>query len=93
MSVDEAASAVGVTTTTLYVWRRRLSEARNNVEVTAPGIVQVRVQRSSERSTPVDGAPSRGGIVQHLSAGRWIEVTPTFDVDCLRRLIGLLETC
>ena len=93
VSVDEAATAVGVTTTTLYAWRRRLGVTPSSAEVTAPGLVQVRVQRSTERTTYANGSTSRAGVVLHLGAGRSVELTPTFDVDCLRRLIGVLEAC
>lgn len=93
VSVDEAATAVGVTTTTLYAWRRRLSATPGRVDVTTPGLVQVRVQRSGERTTLAHGTSSRAGVVLHLGAGRSVELTPMFDVDCLRRLIGVLEAC
>jgi len=93
VNVVEAANAVGVTTTTLYAWRRRLGVTPSSAEVTAPGLVQVRVQRSAERTMHASGSSSRAGVVLHLGAGRSVELTPTFDVDCLQRLIGVLEAC
>jgi transposase-like protein len=93
VSVDEAATAVGVTTTTLYAWRRRLGVAPCNAEVTAPGLVQVRVQRSADRTMHASGSSSRAGVVLQLGAGRTVQKTPTCDVDCLRRRIGVREAC
>lgn len=93
VSVVEAANAVGVTTTTLYAWRRRLGVTPSSAEVTAPGLVQVRVQRSPEWTMHANGSSSRSGVVLQLGDGRSVELAPTFDVECLRRLIGALEAC
>ncbi len=93
VSVDEAASVVGVTATTLYAWRRRLGPPAPAPDLPAPGLVRVRVRRSPE-SAPLETEKSpKAGILLHLGAGRSVEVASSFDVDALRRLIGALESC
>lgn len=93
VSVDEAAGLVGVTATTLYAWRRRLGPLAPAADVPAPGLVCVRVRRSPASAPPETEESSKAGIVLHLGAGRSIEVTPTFNVDALRRLVEALESC
>lgn len=88
MSVSEAADEVGVTPSTLYQWKRRLSPAPGDLQPTAPGLVQVHVT----------GAPDHFGeearsVVLRLGEDRSIEVPDGFDSSELARLIEVVVSC
>jgi transcriptional regulator with XRE-family HTH domain len=88
LSVAALAKELGVTATTLYQWRRRLSgKGRRRRARTGPtGLVEVTV----DRAAPGAGA---GTFVVRLAGDRRIEVPGTFEDVALRRLIAVLESC
>jgi transposase-like protein len=89
LSVAAMAKELGVTTTTLYQWRRRLSRKRSGrgSPRRAPrGLVQVVVDQDV---VPEDA----GNFVVRLASNRRIEVPPGFDDAGLRRLVEALESC
>ena len=88
MSVSEAADEVGITATTLYQWRRRLSAAPDVDLQPASGLVQVHVRRREEQ--PREAPRS---IVLRLGGDRSIEVPDGFDADELARLIEVVVAC
>ncbi len=83
LSVAEYAGRVGVTSATLYQWRRRLGE--DHGDRGGAKLVEVAVA----------GAECSGeAMVVRVSDGRRsIEVPRGFDDDDLRRLIAVLESC
>jgi len=91
----EYAGQLGVTATTLYQWRRRLSagdgprSARKTTETRRPALVEVIVDRGHPNDV---NAAGRCAIVR-LRGDRSIEVPRGFDGDDLRRLVTLLESC
>jgi transposase-like protein len=92
LSVREYARQLGVTATTLYSWRRRLSaggrrrSARAATETGRPGLVELVVDRSHA------GDAGQSTVVR-LRGDRRIEVPRGFDGDDLRRLVTVLESC
>lgn len=88
LSVAALAEELGVTTTTLYQWRRRLSGQRGGggVRPGPTGLVEVTVDRSSAASV-------RDGFVVRLGGDRSIEVPGVFEDADLRRLVAVLESC
>ncbi len=88
LSIAEYADELGVTPTTLYQWRRRLS-AEDAAEFETPrshGLVEV----------PLEDPPSDGKeapIVVRLNSGRYVELPRRFDDADLIRLIAILESC
>ncbi len=89
LSVAEYADELGVSSATLYQWKRRLS-AIDAAEFEAPtslGLVEVTIEdrpRSSSESAP---------LVVQLGSGRRVEVPRRFDDADLIRLISILESC
>jgi hypothetical protein len=92
LSVAEYARQLGVTATTLYDWRRRLSagtgsrSGRRSAETARPGLVEVVVDRTH-------AGDAGSCAVVRLVGSRSIEVPHGFDDDDLRRLVTLLESC
>lgn len=87
MSVAEYAERLGVSVTTLYLWRRRLGTGVRTVATSRPKLVEVTLARPTS-------APTTEGIVVRLCAGRRsIEVPRGFDAADLRRLVAALESC
>ena len=83
LSVCDYAERIGVTATTLYLWRRRLGQA---------GDVRDRVKLVEVAVAKAEGC--REALVVRLGDGRRsIEVPHGFDDDNLRRLIAVLESC
>lgn len=90
LSVADFAEELGVTATTLYQWRRRLSAARagdGRCQPSPKGLVEVTVD--SRRMAPGDTK----SYVVRLGAERSIEVPGTFDDAELRRLVTVIESC
>ena len=91
LSMAEYADELGVASTTLYQWKRRLC-VEDHAEFETPasfGLVEVSVEdRSSARSS--DDA---GHLVVRVGEGRCVEVPPRFDDAELMRLITVLESC
>jgi len=85
LSVAEFADQIGVTASTLYQWRRRLSSPDRGTGGAAPGLV--RVQVACEQEVPT------ASLVVRLRDGRGIEVPRGFDRAELSRLIEVLESC
>ena len=90
MSVAEAADEVGITATTLYQWKRRLSAAPGVDLQPASGLVQVHVRRSRRADQPREAGRS---VVLRLGEDRSIEVPDGFDADELARLIAVVVAC
>jgi transposase-like protein len=90
MSVAEAADEVGITATTLYQWRRRLSAmAAPDVDLQpASKLVRVHVRRREEQPRE-----ARRSVVLRLGGERSIEVPDGFDADELARLIPVVVAC
>lgn len=95
LAMAEYARQLGVTATTLYQWRRRLSagggrrSAGKATETARPRLVELVVERG-------DAAAAGGaGIcaVVRLGDSRSIEVPRGFDADDLGRLVRVLESC
>ncbi len=86
LSVAEYAGELGVTASTLYQWRRRISAQDGAEEPRSVGLVEVRVTdcSSSSSATP---------FVVRLGDGCSIEVPSGFDDAELKRLIRTLESC
>jgi transposase-like protein len=90
MSVAEAADEVGITATTLYQWRRRLS-ATPDVGLQPASeskLVRVHVRRREEQPRE-----ARRSVVLRLGGERSIEVPDGFDADELARLIPVVVAC
>ncbi len=89
LSVAEYADELGVSSATLYQWKRRLS-AEDTAEFETPrslGLVEVTIE-----DQPRVCAESSSIVVQ-LSGDRRVEVPRGFDDNDLVRLISLLESC
>ena len=91
LSVSEYAAGLGVTATTLYQWKRRLSARtpmrRRRVKRAEPGgLIQVSL---GER--PALEAPA--AFVVRLAGDRCVEVPSHFDDEALRRLLAVLDRC
>lgn len=89
LSVAMFAEVLGVTSATLYQWRRRLTQSDGGLREgrsVAGGLVEVTVDRDV---TPSDSVP----LVVRLGCARDIEVPRSFDESELRRLIAVLESC
>jgi transposase-like protein len=92
VSVTEYARRLGVTASTLYHWRGRLSAGggsrlRSGRRTAArPGLIEVVVDGEHAVDTI-------GCAVVRLGGSRSIEVPHGFDGDDLRRLVTLLESC
>ena len=94
LTLEEYARQLGVTATTLYQWRRRLSGGgggRSGSKATEPGprLVELVVNRADAKTA---GDLAMCAIVR-LGGSRSIEVPRGFDSDDLRRLVTLLESC
>jgi len=90
LSVAEAAEAIGVSSVTLYAWKRRLSELTEEATTpTGSGLIRVRIR---DLDDPV-GPSSRPPLVLRLGHGRAIEVPSGFDGDDLARLIAVATEC
>jgi transposase-like protein len=86
LSVAECAAQVGVSSWTLYQWRRRLA-APGNASGLPPRLIEVAISRE-------ESSPEAEGLTLHLDrGGRSVTVPRGFDTDDLRRLIGVLESC
>ncbi len=90
LSMAEYAEELGVTATTLYQWKRRLSaEEEDRAEYETPssmGLVEV----SLEGPSSSDNAEN---FVVRLDDGRCVEVPQRFNDAGLIRLLQLLESC
>ena len=89
LSMADYADELGVSSATLYQWKRRLS-AEDAAEFETPrslGLVEVTIEEQ-----PRTGAESSPIVVQ-LSSGRRVELPKGFDDSDLVRLISLLESC
>ncbi len=84
LSMAEFASRAGLSTWTLYEWRRRL--AGDAAGGASPRLVEVEV------ASPVPGGGGHLAAV-HLRSGHRIDVPADFHDAGLRRLIGVLESC
>lgn len=88
LSMADYADELGVTSATLYQWKRRLS-ADDAADFETPGslgLVEVAIEDST-RSGSVDP------IVVRLKHGRCVELPSRFDDDDLIRLLEILESC
>ncbi len=88
LSMADYADELGVTPTTLYQWRRRLS-ADVAAEFETPGSLGL-VEVSIEDRSP---AKAVDPIVVRLGRGRCVELPRRFDDDDLIRLLEILESC
>lgn len=88
LSVADYAADFGLTATTLYQWKRRLSaqSADASRSQRSTGLIQV----SLDRAPLADESP---GFVVRLADDRRVEVPVDFDGDALHRLLAVLETC
>lgn len=93
LSVAEYAEEIGLTASTLYQWRRRLtgqSQGEGGRRPRVPfGLVEVEIQADEAAAAP----PGGGGLIVHLGGSRRIEVPEGFDGGELRRLVTVLESC
>ena len=81
LSVAEFAEEVGVSSATLYAWRRRLGP-----EVRSPQLLEVEIDSGQESG----GAGAIGLVV----GGRFrVELEAGFDEGTLERLLGVLARC
>jgi transposase-like protein len=88
--MTECARELGVTPSTLYQWRRRLStggETESGTKGGGSGLVELVV-----RGGPAS-AHETCAVVQLSGGRRRIEVPRGFADDDLRRLVTLLESC
>lgn len=93
LSVAQYAEALGLTATTLYHWKRRLSgtppscaERRSGTQAPPEGLIRL--------SLPQRPAPAaHAGFVVRLGGGRRVEVPDDFDGESLQRLLSVLEQC
>jgi hypothetical protein len=89
LSVAEFADVLGLTSATLYQWRRRLApvdDRPREARSTPSGLVEV----------TVDGGVIASDVdpfVVRLGCDRDIEVPRSFDESDLRRLVAVLESC
>ena len=79
------AAQIGVSSWTLYQWRRRL--AKTERPAAPPRVVEVNVAELATGGTP------RDFIIRVCEGRRSIAVPPGFDSEGLRRLVATLETC
>lgn len=88
LSVAEYANEIGVTASTLYHWRRRLTgQGEGDDRAPRPfGLVEVGIQVERALATAES-------LVVRLEGGRRIEVPGGFDGAELRRLVTVLESC
>lgn len=82
LSVVEFASRSGVSSATLYSWRRRLGRVRRR-----PRALEVQVSDGHE----VESA--RGALKLVISERFRIDLEPDFDAGSLERLLGVLARC
>ena len=92
LSVAEYAEALGLTPTTLYHWKRRLSGTtasraeRSGMPARPEGLIRL--------SLPQRAAPAvHAGFVVRVGGGRRVEVPDDFDGEVLQRLLSVLERC
>ena len=88
LSMAEYASKLGVTATTLYQWKRRLSVEEDRAEFETPrsmGLVEVSLEGCSSTG-------EAGHFVVRLG-NRWVEVPRRFEDADLLRLVAILEAC
>ena len=89
LSVAVFADVLGVTSATLYQWRRRLAPVGGRLHEgrsIAGGLVEVTVDRDVTAS-------DADALVVRLGCDRDIEVPRSFDESDLRRLVAVLESC
>lgn len=95
MSARDLASLLGVTTTNVYYWRRRLRDleagkkSAHGVEVPS-GLVRVEVVDDAKE--PIVAA-RRPHLEVRVTDTRTIVVPAGFDADELRKLVSALEAC
>jgi transposase-like protein len=86
LSVAKYADQLGVSTWTLYEWRRRLGVAPQAATERKAELVEVTVAQPTESTAD--------SMTVRVCAGRRsIEVPHRFDADDLRRLVTALESC
>jgi hypothetical protein len=86
LSVAKYADRLGVSTWTLYEWRRRLGSAPPYAVARKAELVEVTVAQPAEGSAD--------SMTVRVCAGRRsIEVPRNFDGNDLRRLVAALESC
>lgn len=88
LSVAEYAAEVGVTSATLYNWRRRLGSKRRRHRGEGAGLVRVHVKADVHRPDAAAKA-----LVIRVGGGRSIDVPPGFDAGELARVLEVLESC
>ena len=85
LSVAEYAEEIGVTSATLYQWRRRLWHSAEGDQDQAK-LVEVSLATAKVNSVAET-------LVVRVTGGRSIEVPRGFDDGDLRRLLTVLESC
>ena len=94
LTTADLATLIGVTSTNIYYWRKRLRElnarASDSGKANSSGLVRVAVRR--EPSVRADDEPS-SGLEVRLARSRSIAVPPGFDPAELQRLVVALEAC
>ncbi len=93
LSVASFASKIGVTSATLYQWRRRLgaqaevNEDENAVHAgSTGGLIQVTLKESSPPT-------ARDHFVVHLGSSHRVEVPQDFHPSALEQLLTILGSC
>ena len=92
---SDLAALLGVTTTNIYYWRRRLrdldaGEESARAAAGPSGLIRVDVARDPEGPT---GDERRAALEVRLTDSRTIVVPSGFDADELRKLVSVLEAC
>ena len=82
LSVVEFAEEAGVSSATLYAWRRRLSS-----EESKPKLVEVSMAREAAES------PNSKAISLTIDDRFRVEIEPEFDERALERLLSVLARC
>ncbi len=95
MGASDLAALLGVTTTNIYYWRRRLRDLDAGEESARAaegpsGLVRVEVARAAGGAT---GGERRAALEVRLGDSRTIVVPARFDADELRKLVSVLEAC
>ena len=91
LSMRELSEEVGISFSTLYAWRRRLSNGDTNADDESPSLLEVRLR--SDEPDPGRDAGGEVPLVLRLRGGRQIEVPCGFDASDLVRLVEVLESC
>jgi len=95
IGVSDLAALLGVTTTNIYYWRRRLrdldgAEERARAAEGPSGLVRVEVAPSAGGAA---GDERRAALEIRLADSRTIVVPAGFDAEELRKLVSVLEAC